>query len=178
MSIPSRRRDTDIIKLMMSDYKVETVNDSTGEILVEFHGPTDSLYQDGMWKVRVLIPDDYPYNPPSVHFMNRIFHPNIKESSGTVCLDVLRQTWSPMFDLINIFDVFLPQLLLYPNPSHPLNQEAGRLMMRDYENYEMKVKEHCVTYAAAKKADHVESECLEVDSSSDEDVSDDNDDVN
>lgn len=175
MSTPSRRRELDVVKLMMSDYKVETVNDRVGEFLVEFHGPRDSPYQDGTWKVRVKLPDEYPYDPPSIRFVNRIFHPNIGELSGTVCLDVLRQTWSPMFDLINVFDVFLPQLLLYPNPSHPLNAEAAALMMRDYEGYEKKLKEHCGTYAAAtEQAEHVESAHPEAEeSSSDEEVSDD-----
>ena len=47
----------------------------------------------------------------------------------------------PFFaDLVNVFEVFLPQLLLYPNPSDPLNGEAAALMMRDRPAYEQKVK--------------------------------------
>lgn len=43
-------------------------------------------------------------------------------------------------DLVNVFEVFLPQLLLYPNPSDPLNGEAAALMMRDRAAYEQRVK--------------------------------------
>ena len=45
-----------------------------------------------------------------------------------------------MFDMINIFEVFLPQLLRYPNPTDPLNGEAAALLMRDSKSYEFKVK--------------------------------------
>lgn len=43
-------------------------------------------------------------------------------------------------DLVNVFEVFLPQLLLYPNPSDPLNGEAAALMMRDRTAYDQRVK--------------------------------------
>lgn len=65
---------------------------------------------------------------------------NIDEVSGSVCLDVINQTWSPMFDMINIFEVFLPQLLRYPNAADPLNGEAAALLMRDPKAYDLKVK--------------------------------------
>lgn len=76
---------------------------------------------------------------------------------------MINQTWSPMFgtyhssddacpllsakqangriiDMMNIFEVFLPQLLRYPNPSDPLNGEAAALLMRHPKEYELKVK--------------------------------------
>ncbi|RZB59417.1 ubiquitin-conjugating enzyme E2 5-like isoform X2 [Glycine soja] len=140
MSSPSKRREMDLMKLMMSDYKVEMINDGMQEFYVHFHGPNESPYHGGVWKVRVELPDAYPYKSPSIGFINKIYHPNVDEMSGSVCLDVINQTWSPMFDLVNVFEVFLPQLLLYPNPSDPLNGEAAALMMRDRATYEQRVK--------------------------------------
>ncbi|RVX10085.1 Ubiquitin-conjugating enzyme E2 5 [Vitis vinifera] len=155
MSSPSKRREMDLMKLlilqlifskfyflflMMSDYKVEMINDGMQEFYVHFHGPSDSPYHGGVWRIRVELPDAYPYKSPSIGFVNKIYHPNVDEMSGSVCLDVINQTWSPMFDLVNVFEVFLPQLLLYPNPSDPLNGEAAALMMRDRTAYEQRVK--------------------------------------
>ena len=45
-----------------------------------------------------------------------------------------------MFDMINIFETFLPQLLRYPNAQDPLNGEAAALLMREPKSYEIKVK--------------------------------------
>ncbi|GMG50873.1 unnamed protein product [Aspergillus oryzae var. brunneus] len=74
----------------------------------------------------------YPTNTPTRAL--------VSGSSGSVCLDVINQTWSPMYDMINIFEVFLPQLLRYPNPSDPLNGEAAAMLMREPKSYEAKVK--------------------------------------
>ncbi|RPB16816.1 ubiquitin-conjugating enzyme E2-23 kDa [Morchella conica CCBAS932] len=137
----------------MSDYEVTLVNDNTP-------------FAGGNWKVHVELPDQYPYKSPSIGFVNRIFHPNIDELSGSVCLDVINQTWSPMFDMINIFEVFLPQLLRYPNPTDPLNGEAAALLMREPRQYDIKVKEYVNKYATREAADAATDE-----SESDDDMS-------
>jgi len=54
---------------------------------------------------------------------------------------------STFSDLLNVFEVFLPQLLLYPNASDPLNGDAASLMMKDKKLYDQKVKgEHIFSY--------------------------------
>lgn len=54
---------------------------------------------------------------------------------------------STFSDLLNVFEVFLPQLLLYPNASDPLNGDAASLMMKDKKLYDQKVKgEHIFIY--------------------------------
>ncbi|KAK9349023.1 ubiquitin-conjugating enzyme type E2 [Lipomyces starkeyi] len=166
MSSPKRRIETDVMKLLMSDYEVTLVNGSMQEFYVRFKGPDETPFQNGLWKVHVELPDQYPYKSPSIGFMNRIFHPNIDELSGSVCLDVINQTWSPMFDMINIFEVFLPQLLRYPNPTDPLNGEAAALLMREPKAYENKVKDYVNKYASAEAMENDDDE-----SSDDEEMS-------
>lgn len=63
-----------------------------------------------------------------------------------------------MFDMINIFEVFLPQLLRYPNPTDPLNGEAAALLMREPKSYEAKVKEYVTRFASGTASGETEGD--------------------
>ena len=87
--IQNKRKEKDVLKLLTSEYKVDVLNDNMSEFTVIFKGPEDSPYSEGVWKIIVRLPENYPFKSPSIGFLNAIYHPNIDERSGTVCLDVI-----------------------------------------------------------------------------------------
>ena len=148
-----KRKEIDKRKIVLAGFEIEeseTQNPSEF-FITNFKGPKESLYEGGNWKLHIQLPENYPYKSPSIGFVNRIFHPNVDEKSGTICLDVINQTWSPLFELKNIFEEFLPQLLLYPNPNDPLNPNAADLLLHHKKQYEEKVKKYVKLYANDKK---------------------------
>lgn len=79
-AVAHKRKERDVMKLLMSDYKVTQSKDNPFDFLVDFEGPATSLYEGGKWQVHVLLPDAYPYKSPSIGFNNKIFHPNVDEA--------------------------------------------------------------------------------------------------
>ena len=148
-----KRKEIDKRKIVLAGFEIEeseTQNPSEF-FITNFKGPKESLYEGGNWKLHIQLPENYPYKSPSIGFVNKIYHPNVDEKSGTICLDVINQTWSPLFELKNIFEEFLPQLLLYPNPNDPLNPDAADLLLHNKKRYEERVKKYVKLYANDKK---------------------------
>ncbi|KIV79642.1 hypothetical protein PV11_07191 [Exophiala sideris] len=80
------------------------------------------------------MPQDYPKNPPKATFKTRIYHPNVEESTGAVCLETLKRDWDQKLTLKDIL-VTISCLLIQPNPDSALNAAAGALIQEDYEAF-------------------------------------------
>ncbi|OAG29203.1 ubiquitin-conjugating enzyme E2 H [Nematocida displodere] len=146
------RAHVEIYKLFKRKYVVEHDAEASGvSFVVTINGPEGTPFSLGRFKVRIHLPDEFPFKSPSIGFVTKIFHPNIDEASGSVCLDVLNQVWSPLYDVLNIIETFLPQLLLYPNGEDPLNAEAGKLYLSSKAAYEEKAREYVQRYAIPKE---------------------------
>ncbi|KAF2747261.1 UBC-like protein [Sporormia fimetaria CBS 119925] len=97
-------------------------------------GPTGTPYSAGLWRLHLDIPPTYPNAPPTATFRTRLWHPNIDEASGAVCVETLKRDWSSSLKLRDVL-VTISCLLIQPNPASALNEEAGKLANEDWEGY-------------------------------------------
>lgn len=61
-------------------------------------------------------------------------------ADGGICLDILQNQWSPIYDIAAIL-TSIQSLLCDPNPNSPANSEAARLFQENKREYSRKVKE-------------------------------------
>src|SRR6185295_3714680 len=76
----------------------------------------------------------YPLDPPKAHFRTKIWHPNVEEHTGEVCVDMLKTSWRKEYTLKDVLET-VRCLLIQPNPSSALNSEAGLLCEDDPRAY-------------------------------------------
>ena len=86
-------------------------------------GPEKSPFEGGLFALDINFPNDYPFKPPKVRFETRICHPNVN-SSGNICMDVLKDSWSPALTTSKVL-LSITSLLCDPNPDDPLDPEVG-----------------------------------------------------
>lgn len=87
-------------------------------------GPTQSPYEGGRFKLELFLPEDYPMDAPKIRFLTKIYHPNI-DRLGRICLDVLKNNWSPALQIRTIL-LSIQALLGVPNPDDPLANDVAQ----------------------------------------------------
>lgn len=103
------------------------------DIQADVEGPVDTPYENGLFRLRLVLPSDFPNCAPKGFFLTKIFHPNVS-TSGEICVNVLKKDWTPELGLRHVLMV-IRCLLIEPFPESALNEEAGRLLIDDYEEY-------------------------------------------
>ncbi|KAL2003951.1 hypothetical protein VTN02DRAFT_1470 [Thermoascus thermophilus] len=114
-------------------------SDDLTQLSVMLTGPQGTPYSQGLWRLHLKMPEDYPKSPPKASFRTRIWHPNVDESTGAVCVDTLKRDWEPKLTLRDVL-ITISCLLIHPNPDSALNSAAGALLQDDYEAFARQAK--------------------------------------
>ena len=115
-------------------------------------GPEDTPFETGTFVVRFSLPESYPLAPPRAAFETKIFHPNVHWKTGEICLDILKEQWSPALSIKTAM-LSLQALLSSPEPSDPQDAVVARQYMDNLAEFNAQAKRWTKEYAAAGAKD-------------------------
>ena len=137
----------DIKKNDIPNLSAGPINDNLFEWDAVILGPVSTPYEGGVFNLNISIPSNYPFKPPIVIFKTKIYHPNIN-SSGSICLDILKNQWSPALTISKIL-LSICSLLSDPNPNDPLVPDIAYILKNNPEAYYQTAKEWTSIYASS-----------------------------
>ena len=103
------------------------------DVQAELDGPPGTPYEGGLFRMRLALDSQYPDVAPKGYFLTKIFHPNVS-AAGDICVNVLKRDWKPDMGLRHILLV-IRCLLIEPNADSALNEEAGKLLLEDFDEF-------------------------------------------
>jgi ubiquitin-protein ligase len=109
-------------------YFTEEITNVT-KFKVFMRGLKDTPYMGAIYEMMVNIPQNFPFEPPKISFVTKVYHPNIS-NDGAICLDILKDAWSPALSIEKVI-LSISSLFQEPNPDDPLNTSAAN----EYKNY-------------------------------------------
>lgn len=115
-----------------------------------FRGPPDTPYEGGRYEVDIRITPEYPFKPPEMRFITKIWHPNVSSQTGAICLDTLGTAWSPVLTLKSAL-ISLQSLLSSPEPKDPQDAEVASMLLNRPEQFRHVAREWATRYAGAPR---------------------------
>ncbi|KAI8854790.1 ubiquitin-conjugating enzyme/RWD-like protein [Chytridium lagenaria] len=109
-------------------------------------GPAGSPYASGVFFLDIAFPTNYPFQPPKVTFRTRIYHCNVNPN-GTICLDILKDNWSPALTLSKVL-LSICSLLTDPNPHDPLVASIAHQYINEKSEHDRIAREWTRRYAS------------------------------
>jgi len=131
---------------------LELVDDNLEHLRGTIAGPEGTPYEGGIFELNIQIPQQYPFQPPKVDFITKLWHPNVSSVTGAICLDILRDQWAAALTLRTVL-LSITALLAAPEPDDPQDAVVARQYKSDNALFLRVAKFWSCKYANAKQTD-------------------------
>jgi len=95
-------------------------------------GPSDSPFEGGVFALNVIVPDNYPFQPPRITFETPIYHCNVSDS-GKICLNILQDAWNPALSLPKCLEA-IRTMMKSPDTDDALRQWIADITMAHFKH--------------------------------------------
>eukprot|EP00164_Ancoracysta_twista_P002211 GFYU01002921.1.p1 GENE.GFYU01002921.1~~GFYU01002921.1.p1 ORF type:complete len:194 (+),score=43.03 GFYU01002921.1:148-729(+) len=131
-----------------SGVSVEPISADKCHLKGTLKGPKGTCYDGGVFQVDISLPSEYPFVPPKMFFTTKIWHPNISSQTGAICLDILKDQWSPALNLKTVL-LSLQALMSCPEPNDPQDAVVAKQYKEDRKKFENTATFWTETYACS-----------------------------
>ncbi|CRG92562.1 signal peptidase, endoplasmic reticulum-type [Talaromyces islandicus] len=104
--------------------------------------------QGGRFLVNLILPNEYPFKPPTVSFATKIYHPNVSnDDKGSMCLGMLKSDeWKPSSRIGAVLE-FARQLLVEPMPDDAVEGRIAEQYQNDRKRFDEVARDWTRRYA-------------------------------
>ncbi|XP_073982482.1 ubiquitin-conjugating enzyme E2 L3-like isoform X1 [Rhodnius prolixus] len=114
--------------------------------------PENPPYNKGAFRIDINFPIEYPFRPPKIVFLTKIYHPNVGEN-GQVCLSIIRyENWKPATKIDQVINA-LVALINDPEPGHPLRSDLAEEYTKDRKKFLKNADEYTKKFAEKRPSD-------------------------
>ena len=103
----------------------------------------------------IQLTNSYPFEAPKMRFITKVWHPNVSSANGAICLDILKDQWSPALSIKTAM-LSLQALLSTPEPNDPQDAVVAKQYLDSYEEFVKHAKEWTAKYASENRKDEKE----------------------